>query len=122
MQTYLAYLVSKNAQSWPSGRLISDIARQDVTGDLLAVHHIFPKKFMHQFEIPPEQLNTAANDAILSQADNAELSDSDPAIAHRELSSLQRDIATQQLFFRDSERLSYSAYDETFDFRARQMG
>jgi hypothetical protein len=121
MQTYLAFLVSKNAQSWPSGRPISEIARQDVTGDMLAVHHIFPKRFMHQFEIPAEQLNTAANYAILSQADNAELSDRDPAIAHKELSPSQREIAAQQLFFRDSERLNHSAFEETFDFRARQM-
>jgi hypothetical protein len=76
---------------------------------------------MHQFEIPAEQLNTAANYAILSQADNAELSDRDPAIAHKELSPSQREIAAQQLFFRDSERLNHFAFEETFDFRARQM-
>jgi hypothetical protein len=121
MQTYLAYLISNKVQSWPSGRFIKDIAKQDVVGDPLAVHHIFPKKFMHQFEIPAEQLNTAANYAILSQADNAELSDLDPAIAHRNLSPSQRDVAAEQLFFRDSEKLSNLAYEETFEFRARQM-
>jgi hypothetical protein len=121
MQTYLAYLISNKVQSWPSGRFIKDIAKQDVVGDPLAVHHIFSKKFMHQFEIPAEQLNTAANYAILSQADNAELSDLDPAIAHKNLSPAQRDVAAEQLFFRDSEKLSHLAYEETFEFRARQM-
>jgi hypothetical protein len=121
MQTYLAYLVSRNAQSWPSGRYILDIAKEDVTGDKLAVHHIFPKKYMHQFDVPVEQLNTVANYAILSQADNAELSDTDPFVAHRGLSPVQRDWAAEQLFFRDSERLRHTAFDEAFEFRSRQI-
>ncbi len=57
MQTYLAYLVAQEAQSWPSGRTLNEIAARDVTGDLLAVHHIFPKKFMHEFEVPAEKLD-----------------------------------------------------------------
>jgi hypothetical protein len=121
MQTYLAYLVDRDAQSWPSGRAITEIARRDVIGDQLAVHHIFPKKFMHQFDIPLEKLNTVANYAILSQADNAELSDRDPSTAHRELSPAQREAASEQLFFRGSERLDHRSYDETVDFRAREM-
>lgn len=99
MQIYLAYLVARDAQSWPSGRRIKEIASRDVTGDQLAVHHIFPKKFMHQFEIPLEKLNTVANYSILSQADNAELSDRDPSAAHRDLSPAQREAASEQLFF-----------------------
>jgi len=122
MQTYLAYLVTRNAQSWPSGRPIAEIARHDVTGDQIAVHHIFPKKFMHQFDIPVEKLNTVANYAILSQADNAELSDRDPAAAYKELSPAQRDAASEQLFFRVSgELLSFKAYEEFVDRRAREM-
>lgn len=122
MQLYLAYLIAQDAQSWPSGRAIKEITSHDVTGDLLAVHHIFPKKFMHQFEIPVEALNTAANYAILSQADNAELSDRDPSAARDGLSPAQREMASAQLFFRVSDgRLSYKAYDEFIDYRARMM-
>lgn len=122
MQLYLAYLIAQAAQSWPSGRAIKEITSHDVTGDLLAVHHIFPKKFMHQFEVPVEALNTVANYAILSQADNAELSDRDPSAAHDALSPSQREMASAQLFFRVSDgRLSYKAYDEFIDYRARVM-
>ncbi len=121
MQTYLAYLVANDAKSWPSARDIREIASRDVTGDMLAVHHIFPKEFMNQFDIPLEKLNTAANYSILSQADNAELSDRDPREAHTELSPAQRDMALVQLLFRDSERLDYKAYEETLEYRARQM-
>lgn len=62
MQVYLAYLVDRGAQSWPSGRPIRDIALKDVVGDQLAVHHIFPKKFMQQFDVPTDaaQFWTAA--------------------------------------------------------------
>lgn len=122
MQVYLAYLIQQDARSWPSGRPIREIASHDVTGDLLAVHHIFPKKFMHQFDIAPEKLNTVANYAILSQADNAELSDRDPSAAHKDLSPDLREAASEQLFFRVSDGLlSYKAYDEFIDFRARKM-
>ncbi len=78
---------------------------------------------MHQFEVPVEALNTVANYAILSQADNAELSDRDPSAAHDALSPAQREMASAQLFFRVSDgRLSYKAYDEFIDYRARVMG
>ncbi|HEX8130537.1 MAG TPA: DUF262 domain-containing protein [Pyrinomonadaceae bacterium] len=122
MQLYLAYLVHRDARSWPSGRPIREIASHDITGDLLAVHHIFPKKFMQQFDIATEKLNTAANYAILAQADNAELSDLDPSTVHKGLSPGLREAASEQLFFRVSdERLSHQAYDEFIDFRARKM-
>lgn len=122
MQVYLAYLVNNEARSWPSNRLISEIASHDVTGDMLAVHHIFPKKFMNQFDVPAEKLNTAANYAILAQADNAELSDRDPAHAHRQLSPTLREVAAEQLFFRVAdEKLNHLAYEEFVDFRARAM-
>ncbi len=122
MQVYLAYLVSKKACSWPSARQISKIAVQGVAGDPLAVHHIFPKRFMQQFEVPVEKLNTVANYAILAQSDNAMLSDSDPALVHEELSPAQRRVAAEQLFFQTADgRLSHEAYDEFVDFRARRL-
>ncbi|HEV7906395.1 MAG TPA: DUF262 domain-containing protein [Pyrinomonadaceae bacterium] len=122
MQVYLAYLIHRDARSWPSGRPIREIVSHDVTGDLLAVHHIFPKKFMQQFDIATEKLNTVANYALLSQADNAELSDRDPSIVHKGLSQGLREAASEQLFFRVSDEiLSYQAYDEFIDFRARKI-
>lgn len=122
MQVYLAYLIERGAGSWPSGRPIREIVRRDVTGDLLAVHHIFPKKFMQQFDVAVEKMNTVANYAILAQADNAELGDRDPSAAHRALSPEQREVAAEQLFFQASDGLlNYKAYDEFIDMRAREL-
>ena len=122
MQVYLAYLVDKGAQSWPSGREIKQVALGDVVGDPLAVHHISPKKFMAQFDVPLEPLNTAANFAILSQADNAELGDTDPATAHKNLSPAMREVASEQLFFRVSDGLlDNKAFEEFLNFRAKEM-
>lgn len=122
MQVYLAYLIEGDARSWPSGRPLREIASRDVTGDLLAVHHIFPKKFMQPFDVATEKLNTVANYAILSQADNAELSDRDPSAAHKALSPGQREAAAEQLFFRVSDGLlDYKAYDEFIELRARHL-
>jgi hypothetical protein len=122
MQVYLAYLIERDACSWPSGRPLREIASRDVTGDLLAVHHIFPKKFMQQFDVASEKLNTVANYAILSQADNAELSDRDPSAAHKALSLVQREAAAEQLFFRLSDgMLSHKVYDEFIDMRAKEL-
>ena len=78
MQVYLAYLCSKSASSWPSGRSLKQILHEGLTSDPLAVHHIFPNKFMQNRDFPLEKLNSVANYAILSQADKAELADCDP--------------------------------------------
>jgi hypothetical protein len=122
MQVYLAYLVEQGAQSWPSGREIRDIALKDAGSDPLAVHHIFPKKFMTQFDVPTEKLNTAANYAILSQADNSELGDKDPSAVHKNLSPNMREVASNQLFFIASEGLlNNKAYEEFLDFRAGKI-
>lgn len=120
MQVYLAYLVSKNARSWPSGRLISEVAKGRIPGDPLAVHHIFPRKYMMSLDFPPEQFNTMANYAILAQSDNAKLADRAPAEVYAELSSQERNMASTQLFFRISdELLDPQAYEEFLDHRAK---
>lgn len=122
MQVYLSYLVEKRAQSWPGGREIGHVALGDEAGDPLAVHHIFPKRFMAQFDVPSEALNTAANYAILAQADNAELGDRDPASVHKGLSPAMRDAAKDQLFFIVSDGLlNQAAYDEFLTFRSKKM-
>ena len=107
MQIYLAYLVSKNARSWPSGYSIREAARGEIQGDPISVHHIFPKKFMALLDFPLEKLNTMANYAILTQSDNATLSDQDPATAYGSLSSQERGWASLQLFFK--------AFDDLLD-------
>jgi hypothetical protein len=122
MQVYLSFLIDQGARSWPSGREIGRVALGDEAGDPLAVHHIFPKKFMAQFDVPSEALNTAANYAILAQVDNAELGDRDPASVHKNLSPDMRDAAAEQLFFRASDGLlSQKAYEEFIEFRSKQM-
>ena len=122
MQTYLSYLVARGARSWPSCRPVGEIAGRSVAGDMLAVHHIFPKKFMQQFDLPVEKTNTAANYAILSQADNAELGDRDPSVVFRRLTREQREAASEQLFIRTwDELLSYEAYDEFVERRAKEL-
>ena len=122
MQVYLAYLISRDARSWPSGRRAWDVVHDDAVDDPVAVHHIFPKKYMQAYEIAPEQLNTMANYAILAQSDNAELSDREPMAAYQALSPQERGYAEEQLFFRASpERLHQKAYDEFLDFRAKKL-
>jgi hypothetical protein len=121
MQVYLAFLVSSNAKSWPSGRSLEDIIQQELPNDPLAVHHIFPKRFMDDF--PPEKLNTMANYAILSQADNAVLGDRDPFEVWRSLRSNQREWATAQLCFgvAKEDLLNTQEYEDFISFRAEQL-
>lgn len=122
MQIYLSYLISKNAKSWPSGRSIREVALGLIPGDPLAVHHIFPREFMMELGLPPEQFNTMANYAILAQSDNAELADDPPAEAYAKLSSQERNMASVQLFFRISDDLlDPQAYDEFLDLRAKKL-
>jgi hypothetical protein len=90
MQIYLAMLFSANAKSWPSGRSLADVVGEALPTDPLAVHHIFPKQFVLPLDFAAGQLNTMANYAIISQADNAELADRDPFEVWRSLKSNQR--------------------------------
>jgi len=122
MQVYLAYLYAAEGRSWPSGRFLKDILHEDLPKDPLAVHHIFPKQFMQALDFPIDRLNSAANYAILSQADNAELSDRDPFDVWRTLKQNQRECASKQLCFIGKEDLlRHEAYEEFIDFRAEKM-
>lgn len=121
MQVYLTYLCNKDACSWPSGRALKDILHEDLPHDPLAVHHIFPKKFMQERDdFPVEKLNSVANYAILSQADNAELGDDDPFDVWRKLKPNQREWASVQMCFTAREDL-LRAYEEFLDFRADKL-
>jgi len=122
MQTYLAFLYANDAKSWPSGRLLKHVLHENLPVDPLAVHHIFPKKFMQELDFPLDRLNSAANYAVLSQADNAELGDRDPFDVWRTLRQNQRECASQQLcFIGKDDLLKHEAYDEFIDFRAGKM-
>jgi hypothetical protein len=122
MQVYLAYLYREDAKSWPSARSLRDVLQQHLTGDPLAVHHIFPKKFMQDRDFPIDRLNTMANYAVLSQADNAELGDRDPFDVWRGMKANQRECAGRQLCFVASENLlRRDAYDEFVEFRAAKL-
>jgi hypothetical protein len=122
MQVYCAYLFASNARSWPSGRSIRDVLGEALPGDPLAVHHIFPKKFMADRDVPVDRLNTAANYAILSQPDNSCLGDQGPFDSWRGLLESQRECASEQLFFTASDGfLKCEAYSEFISYRAEKM-
>ncbi len=120
MQIYLAYLSANEARSWPSGRSTRDVLHEALSSDPLAVHHIFPKKFMQDRDYPVERLNTVANYAILSQADNAELGDRDPFDVWRTLKANQRECASVQLCFTAREDL-LKVYEEFIEFRSEKL-
>jgi hypothetical protein len=120
MQIYLAYLYSKDAKSWPSGRSLREVLHDGLTNDPLAVHHIVPKKFMQDRDFPLDRLNTVGNYAILSQDDNAALADRDPFDVWRSLKTNQKEWASAQLCFTAREDL-LKAYEEFIDFRADKL-
>lgn len=121
MQIYLAYLCGNGACSWPSGRLLKDVLHENLNNDPLSVHHIFPRKLMQdRDDLPVERLNSVANYAILSQADNAELSDRDPFDVWRSLKGNQREWAAVQMCFTAREDL-LKACEEFVDFRAEKL-
>jgi hypothetical protein len=122
MQIYLVYLLDRGAKSWPSLRALDDILRQGLTGDPLAVHHVFPKQFMLDLDYPLQRLDTVANYAILSQADNSELGDRNPLDVWRGLTSEQKECASKQLCFLAADNfLRPEAYEEFVDYRAGKM-
>jgi hypothetical protein len=120
MQTYLAYLCDKGANSWPSGRALKEVLHEGLSSDPLGVHHIFPKKFMQDLDFPVEKLNSVANYAILSQADNAELGDRDPFDVWRSLKPNQREWASVQMCFTARDDL-LKAYEEFVEVRSEKL-
>jgi hypothetical protein len=121
MQVYLAYLVDKGARSWVNMESLLNVALGK-TGDVLAVHHIFPKHALESDEVPRKETNCMANFALLSQSDNAELGHQPPAIAYRQLSPQQRRAAEAQLFFVADDRwLEPDAFSEFLDWRSRKL-
>jgi hypothetical protein len=122
MQIYLAYLYSIDAKSWPSCRSIRDVIHEGLPGDPLAVHHIFPKKFMTGMDLPLERANLIPNYAILSQPDNATLGDVQPLDMWKSLKQNQKECASAQFFFEASDNLlKPAAYDEFIEFRADKL-
>ena len=122
MQIYLAYLYSIDAKSWSSCRSLRDVLHEGLPGDPLAVHHIFPKKFMTAIDLPLERANVVPNYAILSQPDNAGLGDLQPLDMWKSLKQNQKECASAQLFFEASDNLlKPGAYEEFVDFRADKM-
>jgi hypothetical protein len=122
MQIYLAYFYTKNAKSWPSGRSVRDIVGDRLQFDPLAVHHIFPRRYMQRLDFPPDHLNVVANYAIISQADNAELGDRSPFDVWRELRSNQQAFASEQLCIDANDNLlQRDAYEEFIGFRAEKL-
>lgn len=69
------------------------------------------------------KLNTMANYAIISQADNAELADRDPFEVWRSLKSNQKEWASQQLCFgiAKEDLLKSDEYEGFLDFRSEQI-
>ena len=105
MQIYLAYIYSIDAKSWPSCRSLRDVIHEGLPGDPFAVHHIFPKKFMADIDVPIEHANTVPNYGILSQPDNASIGDVQPLDVWKSLKHNQKECASAQLFFEASENL-----------------
>jgi hypothetical protein len=120
MQIYLAYLFAKSANSWPSQRSLREVLHGGLSNDPLGVHHIFPRKMMQERDFPLDRLNTVANYAILSQADNSELGDRDPFDVWRTLSPDQRECASLQLGFVGREDL-LREFDEFIEYRAEKL-
>lgn len=75
---------------------------------------------MQDQDFPVEKLNSVANYAILSQADNAELGDLDPFDVWRSLKPNQREWAAVQMCFIAREDL-LKTYEEFVDFRAEKL-
>lgn len=122
MQIYLSYLLSKEARSWPSGLYIREIALKPSGGDTLAVHHIFPRKYMTSLSYPPEKFNTMANYAIVAQSDNSTLADKPPALAYAKLSSQEKKAASSQLLLKDLEELlDEKRYEDFLGLRAKKL-
>jgi hypothetical protein len=121
MQIYLAYLVARRAESWPSRELLANASGIADGRNSLDVHHIFPRKFVERIEGNLD-VNTMGNYAILTREDNALLGDEDPKVAYGKLTVDQKRSARKQFVpFGDEDALLPDAYEVFIKRRAREM-
>ena len=118
MSVYLAYLISRDVESWWSGKRLIKIVHDKE--DPLAVHHIFPRCYLKEAGLPERKANTMANYAFLSQSDNAQFSDEDPQSAYRRLNVEQKQRAQHQLFMIADADL-FNDFNEFMQRRARKL-
>ena len=112
MQVYLAYLVSKGARTWHEQAPLLEVARRNIN-DPLAVHHIFPRELLRG-RVEPDRINSMANYAIISQADNAGIGKEDPRVVYERLSGQAKDYADEQLFYIFAEKRDWLEAYEAF--------
>jgi hypothetical protein len=121
MQVWLAYLVSRRARTWLEEAPLLDVAKRNIN-DPLAVHHIFPRNLLRQHQIETDYINCMANYAVVSQADNAQIGDTDPKILYDSLKGNAKDYADQQLFYILAEKRDWAgAYQAFLLKRAERM-
>jgi hypothetical protein len=121
MQTYLAYLVSRQARSWPSGQALGEASRQGEGRHALEVHSIFPRQVFERLGLGHDA-NAMANYAILTDADNGVLADEVPKTAYERLGPEQKRWASHQFIpVRELELLDASAFDAFARRRAKEM-
>jgi hypothetical protein len=120
MQLYLAMLVRNEAKSWPSGRLLSEVATKPLLNDPIAVHHVFPRAGMQKSDVPAGKVNTMANYAIVTQSDNLELGDREPFEVWRNSRDNQKEWQAEQLCITlaKEDLLETKAFEEFVEYRA----
>jgi hypothetical protein len=120
MQIYVAYLISRKANSWPSGQLLADACKL-MDGVGVDVHHFFPRKYVEHVEGDID-VNTMANYAVVSKPDNLCLADEDPRAAYGRLTIDQKRFAREQFIpFGDQDALLVDAYEAFINRRAKEM-
>ena len=101
---------------------LADVLKEGLPGDPLAVHHVFPKKFMTDRDVAVDRLNSLANYAVPSQPDNAALGSQSPFDVWRGRRKNQREWASVQLCFTALDHLLHpEAYDEFLTFRSAKI-
>jgi hypothetical protein len=120
-----AWLVSRQAKDWRSEDSLEKLARGGDTslpGGDLTVHHIFPRELLKEFVENPDDVNRAANYALLSRSTNAKFGKTPPDEVLRMLSPSERELAAVQFFGENAgDQLTPQRYDDFCQWRAERL-
>ena len=78
---------------------------------------------MQKLDVPPGNVNTMANFAIVAQSDNLELADRDPFEVWRNSNSHQKECASEQLCITVAKEdlLKDNAFEDFLEHRSAQL-
>jgi hypothetical protein len=118
----LIYLIAYDRQAcdWRKGTRIGFEGKELLAGFSPDWHHIFPRKYLEEHELPEDKINALANMAVIDPKTNIRFGKKDP-MKYLEKYEISNEFLEQQLVPTDRKLLQFEKYDKFLELRAAKL-